>query len=165
MDGFKQLLDPDLREALEDAERDQAELVQQQEERLQRGKVLTRADELIAILMTFEVQLTEARVHREQARRQRVVHDDGYDRQLLATEAAVMDLCSQLLDLELAAGQLPDAEEVLARLNRGLAAVRDDRNSAIEQGWAYRREKKMIAMREIAWERSVKQAARRLRRA
>jgi hypothetical protein len=160
----RQLLDPDLRDVLDGAERDAREVREEQERRLVEGERLGRADELIATLVQFELNLTEASVIREQARRDGVVHDDGYDRAVLGMEAAVIDLCTQLLDLSLRDGDHETAEAVLGRLDRGLARVRAERDEAIGHGWLYRREKKMIASREIEWEQAVEQASRRARR-
>ena len=155
--SFKKLLDPDLRELVDAAEALQRDARRANEERRARGETVRRADEMREVLTNFEVNLAEVGAHKEQARRQRVIHDDGYDRQVLAMEAAVMDCCTQLMELS------PSDEPALrARLEQGLLAVRAERDRAIEEGWAYKGERRALATRELQWEEALRQTARRI---
>jgi hypothetical protein len=51
-------------------------------------------------------------------------------------------------------------EVIVARLYRGLASAVSDREAAICGGWAYAGERKILALRETEWEKSVKRAKR-----
>jgi hypothetical protein len=119
------------------------------------GRELTRSEDLRSIIVEFEAQLVEQRAHREQARRLGVLNHDGYDKSILAAEAAVIDLCEQLFDIEYR-DPYGDPVSIAERLERGLLSTRADRDFAIANGWAYRGEKKWLAQRELAWQDAVR---------
>jgi hypothetical protein len=123
------------------------------------GRELTRSESLCWSLVNFEASLTRARVEREQARRWGEVHEE-YDKSVLADEAAVISLCEQLIDIEVAQPGDFGPQRFADRLVRGLLAARGDRDFDIANGWAYRKEKKWLALRESAWERAVRHARR-----
>jgi hypothetical protein len=97
---------------------------------------------------------------REQTRRDGLVRDDGYDRSLLAAEAAVIDVCEQIISAE---NEDPFLGSYVAgdRLARGLALVGQERELALKTGWAYRRQRKTLALREVAWQNAVRFARER----
>jgi hypothetical protein len=150
--SFKKLLDQDLRERVEAADALQRDARRTNEERRVGGETVRRADEMREVLANFELNLAEVGAHKEQARRQRVIHDDRYDRQVLAMEAAVMDCSTQLMELS------PSDEPALrARLEQGLLAVRAERDRAIQEGWAYKGERRSLATREFQWGQALRQ--------
>ena len=151
-DGTLELLDPDLRQTVEEAEAGRAQLKA-------REPVDTRR-----ALMNFEVELTRQLAFREQVRRDGVLSDDGYDVRLVAAEAAVQQIWERLVDSDMADGNITDARLAYERLERGVVRVRADRDRSLAEGWAYEGERRWLAVRETQWEKAVKRAGKRLRR-
>lgn len=152
---LEDFLDPDLAELVREAEGER----EQVHARFAHTPEYHPADRLYPILANFEANLTRSLAEREQARRHGALRDDGHDREALAMEAAVIDLCKQIIDAE---NRIPLGANIAGqRLAAGLTSVRLERDRAISSGWAYRRERKMLALREVQWEKSVRHARRR----
>jgi hypothetical protein len=84
-------LDPDLVEQLMQAELDRDDALLE----YARSRTENLARRLYESLASFDYDVARERAVREQARRDGVVRDDGYDRSLLAAEAAVIDSASR----------------------------------------------------------------------
>jgi hypothetical protein len=57
---------------------------------------------------------------------------------------------------------LSDEPALRARLEQGVLAVRAKRDRAIQEGWAYKGERRALATRELQWEQALRQTARRI---
>jgi hypothetical protein len=111
-------------------------------------------------LASFDYNVARELAIREQARRDGVMHDERYDRSLLAAEAAVIDVCEQIISAE---NEDPLLGSYVAgeRLARGLALVGQERDLALKTGWAHRKHRKTLALREVAWQKAIHFARKR----
>jgi hypothetical protein len=149
-------LDPDLVEQLMQAELDRDDALLE----YARSRTENPARRLYESLASFDYDVARELAVREQARRDGVMRDDGYDRSLLAAEAAVIDVCEQIIRAE---NEDPLFGPYVAgdRLARGLTLVGQERDLARKTGWAYGKQRKTLARREVAWQKAVRFARKR----
>src|SRR6516225_11208451 len=89
-------LDPDLVEQLVQPELDRDSALLQ----YARSGWQNASRRLHESLASLDYNVPRELAVREQARRDALMHDDGYARSLLAAEAAVIDVCEQIISAE-----------------------------------------------------------------
>ena len=146
-------LDPDLVEQLIQAELDRDSALLE----YSRSGSQNPARRLYESLASLDYNVAWELAVREQARRDGLMRDDGDDRSLLGAEAAVIDVCEQIIRAE---NEDPLLGSYVAgeRLVRGLALVGQERDLALKTGWAHRKQRKTLALREVAWQKAVSYA-------